>query len=195
MSDLKPEWRVFSEQYVIDWNGTRAYMVAYPKSSYEAAMSSASDLLRNPKIQDYIKEIQEDLGKLAGVSALRNILELKKLAYTNLSDFKDGWLTQKEFEELDESTLAALSEIQYTTKKIGEMTENIVKFKLHDKLKAIEGLNKMLGYDAPTVNINENKNTDNGYTPELKEKHQKLKDKLKQEAREEIENEMKGKKK
>jgi len=149
MADLKPEHRVFAEQYVIDWNGTRSYQVAYPGSSYESSKSSASELLTNPNLLAYIKEIQKDLGKLAGVSALRNVLELKKLAYTNITDLKDGWLTVKEFEELDSDVKAALSEIQYTIKGTGKNREEIVKFKLHDKLKAIEGLNKMLGYNAP----------------------------------------------
>jgi len=163
---MKPEWKIFSEQYVIDWNGTRSYMVAYPKSSYDNARSEQSNLLAKPCIAEYIEEIQKDLAKLAGVSALRNLIELKKLAYTNLSDFKDGWLTQKDFEELDQDTLAALSEIQYTTKTIGQTVENIVKFKLHDKQRAIEAINKMLGYDAPVKS--EQTIKDESFTPEKK---------------------------
>ena len=148
--ELKPEHKIISENYVIDWNATRAYMVAYPNSSYESAMSSSCDLLRNPKINAYIELIQQDLAKLAGVSALRNILELKKMAYSNLADFKDGWLTEKDFGELDYDTKAALSEIQYTTEKIGGIEKKGVKFKLHDKQRTIDGLNRMLGYEAPT---------------------------------------------
>lgn len=149
MDKLKPEWIIFSEEYVIDWNGTRAYMVAYPSSSYESSRGSASELLTNPNIKAYIEEIQKDLSKLAGVSALRNVLELKKIAYANMSDLKDGWLTVKDFDELDIDIKAALSEVQYTIRGSGDSKEEIVKFKLHDKLKAIEGINKMLGYDAP----------------------------------------------
>ena len=148
--DLKPEWRVFSEQYVIDWNGTRAYMVAYPNSSYESAMSSACDLLRNPKIIAYTEEIQKDLAKLAGVSALRNLLELKKIAYANMTDLKDGWLTVKDFESLDQDVKAALSEVSYVIKGTGKNREEIVKFKMHNKLDAIDKINKMTGYEAPT---------------------------------------------
>ena len=149
MAKLKPEWIVFSHEYVIDFNQTRAYQVAYPKSGYDAAKSSASTLLTNPNILAYVEDIQKDLAKLSGVTALRNILELKKLAYTNISDFKDGWMTQKDFEELSEDTKAALSEIQYVEKSSQHGDETIVKFKLHDKQKAIEILNKMLGYNAP----------------------------------------------
>ena len=77
--ELKPEHKIFAENYVIAWNGTKSYQVAYPDSSYESAMSSACDLLRNPKILDYIEEIQKDLAKLAGLSALSNLNELKAI--------------------------------------------------------------------------------------------------------------------
>ena len=148
-NDLKPEHRVFAYQYVIDWNATRSYKVAYPNAKTSTAEVNGSKLLRNTKVADYIEEIQKDLGKLAGVSALRNVLELKKIAFTNISDFKDGWMTEKDFEKLDEDTKAALSEIQYTEKTTEYGVERIVKFKLHDKLKAIEAINKMAGFNAP----------------------------------------------
>ena len=151
MSDkeLKPEHRVFAENYVIEWNGTKSYKAAYPNVNDNTAAVNATKLLRNTKIAEYIEEIQNDLGKLCGVSAARNILELKKIAYSNLSDFKDGWMTEKDFDELTLDQKAALSEIQYTTKTFQGGEENIVKFKVHDKQKAIEIINKMLGYNEP----------------------------------------------
>ncbi len=156
---LTPKQEIFSHEYVIDWNATRAAKVA--GYSEKTAKEMGYENLTKPHIAAYIEEIQKDLGKLAGVSALRNVLELKKIAYTNLSDFKDGWMTEREFDELSEDTKAALSEIQYTEKsheKFG--TERIVKFKLHDKQKAIESLNKMLGFNAPEKHENKNLNTD-----------------------------------
>ena len=148
--DMKPEWKVFCENYVIEWNATKSYQIAYPSSGYDAARSSSCDLLTKPNINEYIEHIQEDLGKLCGVSAARNILELRKIAYTNLTDFKDGWMTEKDFEEITEDQKAALSEIQYIDKETQFGNEKIVKFKLHDKQKAIDTLNKMLGFDAAT---------------------------------------------
>ncbi len=74
---LKPEWKIFAHEYVIDWNGTRAYKVAYPKEkSDNTAAANAYKLLRNTQIADYIEEIQKDLAKLAGISALSNIKHL-----------------------------------------------------------------------------------------------------------------------
>ena len=41
-NDLKPEHKRFAEEYVIDWNGTRAYQAAYPKASYDTARANQS---------------------------------------------------------------------------------------------------------------------------------------------------------
>lgn len=57
--DLKPEWQVFVTEYLKDFNATRAYTVAYPNSSYHTAMSSASVLIRNRKIKEYLDEQQK----------------------------------------------------------------------------------------------------------------------------------------
>jgi len=148
MSDnLTDKQKRFCEEYVIDWNATRAAKVA--GYSENTAQVIGSENLSKPIIKQYIEEIQKDLGKLCGVSAARNVLELKKIAYSNISDFKDGWMTEKDFDELTEDQKAALSEIQYSSKTFPGGEENIVKFKLHDKQKAIEGLNKMLGFNSP----------------------------------------------
>lgn len=100
MSDLKPEHRVFAEQYVIDWNGTRAYQVAYPEIDVKSAEASASRLLRNVKVAEYIEEIQKDLAKLAGVSALGNILELKKISLPPEPDSTEPVVTEKTTDRL-----------------------------------------------------------------------------------------------
>ena len=73
---LKPEWKVFAHEYVIDWNGTRSYMVAYPNVKENTAGANAVRLLGNDRIANYIEEIQKDLAKLAGISALSNIKHL-----------------------------------------------------------------------------------------------------------------------
>ena len=108
---LKPEHIVFSENYVIHWNATKAYQFAYPDSSYDSARVNASKLLTNTNILAYIEEIQKDLSKLAGVSALGNILELKKIL------------------EVDDNKEA--------------------KERAGDSIKALEVINKMLGFNAP----------------------------------------------
>lgn len=147
-STLNDKQKRFCEEYVIDWNATRAAIAA--GYSEHTAKQMGYENLTKPYIADYIEEIQKDLSKLAGISALRNILELKKMAYTNIADFKKDWLTLEEFNELDEDTKAAISEIQHTETTFGENgKKETIKFKLHDKQKALEILNRMLGWNAP----------------------------------------------
>lgn len=142
---LTDKQRRFCEEYVVDWNATRAAIAAgYSKKT---ARQIATENLSKPYIREYIDEIQKDLSKLTGVTATRNILELKKIAYSSITSFKRDWMTEKEFDSLSEEQLACISDIQYQTRSTKEGTETIVRFKLHDKQKAIEILNKMLGFN------------------------------------------------
>lgn len=145
--NLTDKQRRFCEEYVIDWNGSRAAIAA--GYSENTAKEIASENLTKPNIQEYIEAIQKDLSKLSGVTALRNILELKKIAYASIAQFKDGWMTEKDFNDLTEDQKSCLSEIVHQTKSYKDSTEKFVKFRLHDKQKAIELLNKMLGFNEP----------------------------------------------
>lgn len=145
----------FCKEYIFDFNATRAYQKAYPESSYESAMSSSCDLLRKPKIQDYIKTLQEDLEKQANISRLMVLQEHKKLAFSSMSRLHDTWITRKEFEELGEDERDCISEIQtrVVKKNIGTKQEpeivdvEEIKVKLYDKQKALDSISKMLGYN------------------------------------------------
>ncbi len=47
----------FCDEYLIDLNGTRAYKAAYPSVKNDnTAAASASELLRNPKVREYLDE-------------------------------------------------------------------------------------------------------------------------------------------
>lgn len=151
MADLTDKQRRFCEEYVIDWNATRAAIAA--GYSEKTAYSIGQENLKKPEIESHIQEIQKNLERLAGLSALRNLLELKKLAFSNIADFKEDWDTAKDFDELTEDEKAAISEVYTETMSLSSEEDSgvlkKVKIKLHDKLKAIDMINKMLGYNAP----------------------------------------------
>lgn len=119
MNELTDKQRRFCEEYVIDWNATRAATAA--GYSEKTAAVIGGENLRKPYIQEYIEEIQKDLAKLAGVSALGNLIELRKIAF-----------------EID--------------------ANGKPKNKAMDRLRAIEIINKMLGYNAPEKSIQEHAN-------------------------------------
>lgn len=102
--ELTPKQKFFCEEYVVDWNATRAAIAAgYSENS---AKVIGHENLTKPYIKEYIEEIQKDISKLAGLSALSNIQNLKEIR-----DNKDE--------------------------------------KANDRIKSIEVINKMLGYDSP----------------------------------------------
>ena len=59
----------FCQEYVLCLNQTKAYMTAYPDSSYEAARRNASKLMTNTDIKTRVKELQEDLKSKFDISA------------------------------------------------------------------------------------------------------------------------------
>jgi phage terminase small subunit len=73
-SRLTDKQEMFCRQYVIDWNATRAAIAA--GYSENTAQVIGSENLSKPIIKEYIEEIQKDLAKLAGISALSNIKHL-----------------------------------------------------------------------------------------------------------------------
>lgn len=117
--ELKPEWKIFAHEYVIDWNGTRAYKVAYPNATDKTAAANSYKLLRNTEISDYIEEIQKDLGKLAGLSALGNLNHLTDILTAETKTEVDG-------------------------KEVGIKSEST-----KDRINALKVVNEMLGYNAP----------------------------------------------
>ncbi|MCH7535297.1 MAG: terminase small subunit [Bacteroidetes bacterium] len=79
--NLTVKQRRFCEEYCVDYNATRAAKVA--GYSERTAQRIGSENLSKLVIADFIQEIQKDLSKLAGVSALSNIEVLKQIRDDN----------------------------------------------------------------------------------------------------------------
>lgn len=78
--DLSPEHDRFCREYILDDNQTRAYMRAYPDSSYGAAAVSAHHLLKNPKICARIGTLRAERNKRLEVSADKVLRRLEARA-------------------------------------------------------------------------------------------------------------------
>lgn len=148
---LTEKERIFCHQYIIDWNGARSAREA--GYSEESVYEIASQNLRKLHIQQYIDFIKNDIEREAGISKLRNIQELTKIAYSNIAHFHNTWITLKEFESLTDEQKACIESIDTKTVTINfeEETKTVeyVKIKLYSKLQAIESINKMMGYNLP----------------------------------------------
>lgn len=168
--ELTEKQKAFCREYIFEWNATKSYRAAYPDTTNDnSAAASASALLRNPKIQSYIEEIQADLEKLAGLSRFKVISEHMKLAFSSIAHLHNTWIERKDFEALTDEQKACIAEIdtkilkrfetEYSAEK-GDFVRvpievEYIKVKLYDKQKALDSISKMLGYDAPSkVDLN-----------------------------------------
>ena len=149
---LTPKQVIFCHEYVVDWNASRSARVA--GYSENTVGEIGYENLRKPQIKEYIDFIQKDLAKLANVSALRNVQELSKIAYSSIAHLHNSWIELKEFESLTDDQKSAIESIDTKTEVVnmGEetLTVKYVKIKLYSKTQALDMINKMLGWNAPT---------------------------------------------
>ena len=61
--------KVFADEYLIDMNGTRAYLVAYPNAKTNSASARANSLLKREDIRKYIDEELERMHNERTASA------------------------------------------------------------------------------------------------------------------------------
>lgn len=86
-STLNDKQKRFCEEYVIDWNATRAAKAA--GYSEKTAKEIGCENLTKPNISEYIEEIQKDMAKLSGLSMLSNLNELKAILTKGKEHTKD----------------------------------------------------------------------------------------------------------
>lgn len=152
MVELTGKQKKFCEEYIFDFNATRAAKEA--GYSEDTAYSIGNENLKKPVIQAYLNELQRDLEKTAGISRLKVLREYEKLAFSSIAHLHNTWVTRKDFETLTEQQKACISEIQTQTRTefkddgAPPIQVDFVKIKLHDKQRALDSIAKMLGFNA-----------------------------------------------
>lgn len=160
--DLTEKQKIFCREYILHWNGTKAAIKA--GYSEDCAAVQASENLRKPNIQTYIAYLKANLAEVAEISPLMVLNEYKKIAFSSIAHLHLTWIERKEFDTLTDEQKECIQEIdtKIIRKVFKEFNEasgefepvdydiEYVKIKLYDKLKGLEGINKMLGYDAPS---------------------------------------------
>ena len=146
---LSNKQKAAAHEYIKDWNLTRALISAGYSVSY--ANAQGYKMLENVGFKEFVKEIQKDMAKEAGISMLSQILELKKVAYSNIAGIFKEWTKLEDLNNLTTEQKGAIMEISHKKHIIGDtnIETEFVKLKLHDKLRAIQEINKMLGYYEP----------------------------------------------
>jgi phage terminase small subunit len=143
-ADLGARQERFVEEYLIDVNATQAAIRA--GYSPRTAEAQGSRLLSNVKVQRVIAARMAKRSKRTEVAADRTLLEIARIAFSDLRRLfhEDGRL--KHPLEWHDDTAASVASVEVVTRTLdnGEV-EYVRKIKLWDKGKALEQLCKHLG--------------------------------------------------
>lgn len=161
MSNLKltVKQENFCNYYLESGNASDAYRRAYSckKMSYKTINENACRILKKSNIAARVAELQEKQRKKSDITKEMVLSELAKIGFSSIANLHNTWITRKELEDLTEEQKSSIKSIstKVLKKNIGtsdspEIVDvEYVKIELYDKIKALENINKMLGFEAP----------------------------------------------
>lgn len=156
--------RLFCQEYIkLGMNGTQAYMKVYKScKKEETAMASASRLLRNDKVQDYISELQDKVEAKAIVTIEDIVNELSIIAFgdrTEIAKVSSEVVLDEDNKVVGVKTRLDITDTDKLSKEAKKivsgykMTQAGISVESCDKMKALELLGKYLGMFKEKVEI------------------------------------------
>lgn len=148
---LTDKQKRFCEEYVIDLNATQAAIRA--GYSGKTAGQIGEQNLKKLEIQNYIQELQQKKSEELNITQNDILKELVKIAFGDVKNYFNEQNNLINISELENSVSASIKSVTVQTEKreiYGELSveTSVKKLESHDKLKAIDLLNRMLGnYD------------------------------------------------
>lgn len=146
----------FCNKYLECGNASEAYRYAYncSKMSDNAVWNASSLLMDHPKVTQRIDYLKSHLAEAAGITALQIIREHQKIAFSDATRIRNGWMSLKEFESLRDDEKACIKSIEtkQTKRKTSDgdvVIDEQVKITCYDKQKSLDSIVNMLGYNAP----------------------------------------------
>jgi phage terminase small subunit len=139
-----PKHERFVAEFLVDLNAKQAAIRAgYSPRSAEV---TGCKLLSNPKVAAAIAEGQKRVLDKLELSAERVLLELSRIAISDIRAVFDERGNLLQINGLPEGIAAAVASVEVVTRSIGEgEVEYVHKIKFWDKLRALELLAKRLG--------------------------------------------------
>ena len=149
--DLTNQQRIFADTYLAsdDFNGTAAYLIAYPNAKAKGAEASASRLLRHVKVNAYIMQSMEERSKTTKVNAdyvLKRLVEIDQMDALDILE-DDGSL--KPIREWPKVWRTYLSGIDVVETNVDDGVMGMLKkVKWPDKTKNLELIGKHIDVQA-----------------------------------------------
>ena len=146
----------FCNKYLECGNASEAYRYAYDcsKMSDNSVWCNASQLLADIKVAQRLEYLKSHLAEASGITALQIIREHQKIAFSDATRIRNGWMSLKKFESLTDDEKACIRSVETkqtkrTTPMGDEVIDEQVKITCYDKQKALDSIVSMLGYNAP----------------------------------------------
>lgn len=140
-TQMEARHRQFADLYLSDSsrNASRAYMQVYPDCTPQAAWSSASDLLKHPKVRKYIAEREEELTQAAKLDQAYVLEGLKDIAQVGratleIQNDKEGGIKYKRMVDAGNAA-RALELLGKTQKMFVERVEQTVEHRFQFSVK------------------------------------------------------------
>lgn len=145
---LTPKQERFVEEYLVDLNATQAAKLA--GYSEKTAHRIGAENLQKPAIAKAIAEARHKLSERTEITQERILQEYAKIGFSNITSYVRQQEGERPFVDLDDLTeeqSAAISEVTIKSQMMGDTPIAIeeIKFKLWDKLNALEKMGKHLG--------------------------------------------------
>jgi len=156
---LSNKHRAFVEEYLTDFNGTRAYLRVYPKSTYEGAKANAARLLTNDSVKAEVKA-RLDAMHMTADEALKRLSEIARGDMAQLMDISSVGFNL-DMEQAKEAGLTKLIKkvkqktTTYIAKKESEEDREVTELEveLYDAQTALRDILKMHGKFVDKVDL------------------------------------------
>jgi phage terminase small subunit len=140
---LNPKQERFCREYVIDLDGAKAAIRAgYSKKT---AKEQASKLLTIVNVRDRVLELQTNITEKLSKSALDVLNEYIKIGFSNIQDFIKEGFEIDDIVKLERDKAAAIESIQIIETVSEHGTNRNIKFKLYNKITALDSIGKHYG--------------------------------------------------
>lgn len=158
-ADLEPRQERFVQEYLIDLNGTQAYMRAEPGTTEKSARTLASRMLAKVNVQKRIAAERTKTAAKLELTRERALAEYAKLAFFDMRQAYHDSGALKLPHELDEDTAAAIAGYETVEMDGGGKDApplQVRKVKWADKRAALDSIMKAQGWNKSDVGTAEN---------------------------------------
>lgn len=174
----KKELSFINEYFTNGFNGTKAYRKVFKSCKTDkTARTLASRLLTKDGVKEEIEKRQKELKEKSDIKREDILNDLRIIKDVNICDYMkiikkerlvprideetgDSVLVPEEYDVLVYKATDELTVEQQKAIKSIEMTKTGIKYTFYDKDKAIDTINKMLGFYDNQIILNKTINTD-----------------------------------